>query len=96
METNETVKRALLQAAEQEIQKLMDQLQSLPEGDLKTLEQNVLASSLAIGNNMLSKILNHAGQQMSTTARREGECGHRQRLVGKRPKQLQFLRQKVV
>jgi hypothetical protein len=95
METNDTLKAALLQAAEQEIMKLVDHLQSLPEGDLKALEQSVLASSLAIGNRMLSGIMDHAGQQTITSARREGECGHRQRLVGMRPKQLLTLLGKV-
>lgn len=95
METNETLKVALIQAAEQEIVKLADQLQSLSEGDLKALEQSVLASSLAIGNRMLSEIVNYAGQQMDAPARREGECGHRQRLVGTRPKQLLTLVGKV-
>jgi hypothetical protein len=95
METNDMLKAALLQAAEQEILKLVDHLRSLPEGDLKVLEQSVLASSLAIGNRMLSGIMNHAGQQTISTARREGECGHQQRLVGKRPKQLLTLLGKV-
>jgi hypothetical protein len=95
METNETLKTALIQATEQEILRLIDQLQSLTEGDLKMLEQSVLASSLAIGNRMLSEIVNHAGQQMVSKARREGECGHQQRLVGKRPKQLLTLMGKV-
>src|SRR5512146_2363940 len=95
METSETLKAALIQATEQEILNLVNQLQSLPEGDLKALEQNVLTSSLAIGNRMLSQIVNHASQQMNTPARREGECGHRQRLVGKRPKQLLTLMGKV-
>src|SRR5437764_5136888 len=95
METNETLKAALIQATEQEIVKLVDQLQSLPKGDLKALEQSVLATSLAIGNRVLSEIVNDAGQQMGTSARREGECGHRQRLVGTRPKQLLTLMGKV-
>lgn len=95
METNEMLKAALIEATEKEILKLVDQLQSLPEGDLKTLEQSVLTSSLAIGNRLLEKILNHAGQQMTPPARREGECGHQQRLVGKRPKQLLTLMGKV-
>jgi Uncharacterised protein family (UPF0236) len=95
METNETLKAALIQTTEEEILKLIDQLRSLPEGDLKTLEQSVLTSSLAIGNRMLSEIVNHAGQQMDAPARREGECGHRQRLVGMRPKQLLTLMGKV-
>jgi len=95
METNEPLKAALIQATEKEIEKLVDQLQSLPEGDVKTLEQSVLASSLAIGNRMLEKIMDHAAHQMNTPARREGECGHQQRLVGKRPKQLLTLMGKV-
>lgn len=44
---------------------------------------------------MLAQIVKHAGQQMETPARREGACGHRQRLVGMRPKQLHTLMGKM-
>jgi|GraSoi_2013_60cm_1033757.scaffolds.fasta_scaffold40982_3 hypothetical protein len=42
METNETVKAALVQAAEQELYKLIITSQKVAVGDLKALEQQVM------------------------------------------------------
>jgi hypothetical protein len=88
METNETLKMALLQETETVIGKMIEQLQSLSEGDLQELEHNVMSTCLAMGQQWLEAVLNHPRPENRCQARREGECGHRQRLVGVRPKQL--------
>jgi hypothetical protein len=95
METNETLKMALLQETETAIFKMMEQLQSLPEGDLNTLEQTALSTCLTVGQQWLEVVLNHPREENRPQARRQGECGHRQRLVGERPKQILTLMGKV-
>jgi hypothetical protein len=95
METNETLKRAVLQETEQTMLQVIDQLQTIGEGDVQTLEQSVLAACLALGRSVMEHVLTHAGEQAERSARREGECGHRQRLVAMRPKQLHTLMGKV-
>lgn len=95
METKEVLKRALLQETETAVFKIIEQLQSLPEGDLNTLEQTVMSACLAMGQRWLEEVLNHPPSQNRCQARRQGECGHRQRLVGERPKQLLTLMGKV-
>src|SRR5713226_5130090 len=95
METNETLKMSMLQETETAIIKMIEQLQSLPEGDLNQLEQTVMSACLAMGQRWLEKVLNHPRQESCPQARRQGECGHRQRLVGERPKQLLTLMGKV-
>jgi Uncharacterised protein family (UPF0236) len=88
METNEALKRALVAKTEEMIMNLFDQLEKLEDGDLQTLEQQVLTSCLALGNGLLEQVLNHASHQEPAAARRLGACGHRQRLVAQRPKQV--------
>ena len=95
METNEKLKIALLQETEKEMLKMIDQLEMIKEGDLQTLEQSVLRACLSLGRTMLEQILTHAGEEAERPSRREGECGHQQRLVGIRPKQLHTLMGKV-
>jgi hypothetical protein len=95
METNEKLTTGLLQETEKAMLELIDQLQTVREGDLQTLEQRVLRACLSLGRTVMEHVLNHAGEQTERTARRDGECGHRQRLVGMRPKQLHTLMGKV-
>jgi len=95
METNETLKMALLQETETAVFKMMEQLQSLPEGDLNTLERTVLSTCLAVGQRWLEAVLQHPRAENHPQARRQGGCGHRQRLVGERPKQLLTLMGKI-
>src|SRR3989440_10533034 len=95
METNEKLKMALLQETEQELLKMIDQLETIKEGDLQTLEQSVLRACLSLGRTMMEQILNHTAEETERPSRREGECGHQQRLVGIRPKQLHTLMGKV-
>ncbi len=95
METNEKLKIALLQETEKEMLKMIDQVETIQEGDLQTLEQSVLRACLALGRTMMEQILNHTAEEAESPSRREGECGHQQRLVGIRPKQLHTLMGKV-
>jgi Uncharacterised protein family (UPF0236) len=88
METNETLKIALVQRAEEEIEKMVEQVQTLKEGDLKELEQVILRSSLSIGKGMIEQVLTHAQNEQKQPTRRQGRCGHRQRLVANRSKQV--------
>ena len=88
METNEQLKLALVQEAEQEILKLIEQVETIPEGDLQTLEQSVLRGCLALGRTMLEQILNHTAHEAESPSRREGACGQKPRLVGRRAKQF--------
>ena len=95
METKEKVQKALLHEAEQAILKILEQLQRVPEGDLKELEQMVMTTCLSVGRGWLEQVVNHQGQDERPQARRQGACGHLQRLVGTRPKQLLTLMGKV-
>ena len=95
METNEKLKTVLLQETEKAMIELIDQLQTVREGDLQKLEQSVLTACISLGRTVLEQALNHAGEEAGRKARRDGECGHRQRLVGMRPKQLHTLMGKV-
>lgn len=49
METNDKLKMALLQEIEQELLKMLDDLETIKEGDLQTLEQSVLRDCLSLG-----------------------------------------------
>src|SRR5690242_9060936 len=95
METNEQLKIALVQETEKEILKLIEHLEMIKEGDLQTLEQSVLRACLCLGRTMLEQILTHTAQEADRPSRREGACGHQQRLVGIRPKQIHTLMGKV-
>lgn len=95
METNESLKTALLQETEVTILKLIEQLQTLSEGNLQELEQSVVSVCLSMGQRWLETVLNHPRSENRPQARRQGECGHKQRLVGERPKQLLTLMGKV-
>jgi hypothetical protein len=95
METNEKLKIVLVQEMEKEILKMIDHLETIKEGDLQTLEQSVLRACLSVGRTMMEQILNHTAEEADRPCRREGACGHEQRLVGIRPKQLHTLMGKV-
>src|SRR5258708_15725206 len=88
METNEALQTALGQVAEAELLTLVKSLNELRAGDLKGLEERVLATAFAIGRGLLACLLSHHQPAERPAARRVGSCGHRQRLVGQRSKQL--------
>ena len=95
METNEKLKIALVQETEKEMLKMIEQVETIKEGDLQTLEQSVLRACLSLGRTMMEQILTHTEEEAERPSRREGACGHQQRLVGRRPKQLHTLMGKV-
>jgi hypothetical protein len=88
METNEPLKTALVQEAEHEIVKLLKRVQEVKVGDLKGAEHEVLTSVFAIGRSVLECLIQAQPETLAAPARREGACGHEQRLVSGRPKQV--------
>ena len=88
METKEGLTRVLMQEAEAGVLKLLEQLHQLPEGDLKGLEQQVMETIFQIGRGWMQSVLSEAAPEEQAPAERVGSCGHRQQLVGYRPKQV--------
>ena len=88
METSEGVKSALRQEAEAGVRKMLESLQTLKEGDLKGLEQQVMETICAVGRGWMESILGEAAPQEQAPGQRMGSCGHQQPLVGYQPKQF--------
>src|SRR5712691_8708498 len=88
METNEQIRRVLSKALEEELETFLAQVSQMTEGELKHLEEQVVKSSQAIGRKLMEGVLNSRLHERRPVARREGSCGHVQRLVGERRKQL--------
>jgi hypothetical protein len=88
METNEQIRQVLSKALEEELESFLEQVSQMTEGELKHLEEQVVKSSQAIGRKLMEGVLNSRLHERRPVARREGSCGHMQRLVGERPKQL--------
>lgn len=95
METNEVLKTALRQEAEAELLTMIEQVEAVKPGDLKGLEQHMMASVFALGRRWMERMMCSQTGQEGPAARREGGCGHHQRLVGQRPKELLTLLGKV-
>ncbi len=88
METSEQIKSALRKTLEDELEQFLEQVSELAEGDLERLEEQAVKTSQAMGRGLLEGVLNSRLREQRPEARREGRCGHRQRLVGERPKEL--------
>lgn len=88
METNEQMKKAVRAAIQEELEGFFAQVQDLSEGDLEHLEEQVVKTSQQMGRSLLEGILNSRLREQRPVARRQGSCGHHQRLVGERPKEL--------
>ncbi len=88
METNEQMRKALSKALEEEVESFLEQVNQMNEGELKSLEEQVVKSSQAIGRKLMEGVLNSRLHKRRPVARREGSCGHKQRLVGERCKEL--------
>jgi hypothetical protein len=95
METSEGMKTALRQQAEAGVLKLLERLQTLKEGDLKELEQQVMATMFAVGRGWMESILSEGTADERAPGQRIGACGHPQQLEGYRPKQVLTLVGKV-
>lgn len=88
METNEQMKQAMRTAIQAELEQFFVQMQELSEGDLEQLEAQVVQTSQQIGRSLLEGMLTSQLREQRPQARRQGSCGHHQRLVGERPKHL--------
>jgi hypothetical protein len=88
VETNEQIRQVLKNALEEELESFLEQVGQMTEGELKHLEEQVVKSSQAIGRKLMEGVLNSRLYERRPVARREGSCGHVQRLVGERPKHL--------
>jgi hypothetical protein len=95
MKTNEELKRSMIQEAEESMVTLIEELAKIEEGDLPTLEQHILTSAVALGRKVLEQVLQQQATGTRPSARREGSCGHHQRLVSTRPKQFLSLLGKI-
>ncbi len=95
METNEQMKSVLRKTLQDELERYLAQVNELAEGDLERLEEQAVKTSQAMGRTLLEAVLNSRLHEQRPQARREGSCGHVQRLVGERPKELITLVGKV-
>jgi hypothetical protein len=95
METSEGMENVLLQEAATEVRKRLQSLQPLPEGDLKGLEQQIMASVFRLGRRWMEQILSASDAQAKEPAERIGACGHVQPLLGDRPRQVLSLPSKL-
>ena len=88
METNEQRKKAVRAAIQAALDEFFAQVQDVSEGDLEHLEEQVVKTSQQMGRGLLEGMLTSQLREQRPAARRQGRCGHRQRLVGERPKHL--------
>lgn len=88
METNEIAKGAQYREAEQELLKLLKEVEGLEEGDLKGLEQMIYQGIFKIGRKIMEGRMRkgQASEPVPTTL--QGSCGHQQTLVSYRSKKL--------
>lgn len=95
MKTNEELKKVLAEQITQELEELFEHLEPVEEGAFQQVEALILQSVMSIGRRWLEKILNVSGEATQAHARREGACGHQQRLVGVREKTVLTVMGKV-
>jgi hypothetical protein len=95
MKTNEELKKVLVEQITEEIEELFEHLEPVEEGAFQQVEALILQAAMSIGRNWLEQMLNAPGEATQAHARREGACGHRQRLVGIREKTVLTVMGKV-
>ena len=88
LETNEQIRWVLSKALEEELETFLEQVSQMTEGELEHLEEQVVKSCQAIGRKLMEGVLNSRLHEQRPAARRQGSCGHVQRLVGERAKEL--------
>ena len=88
METNETAKGAQYQAAEQELLKLIEEVEGIEEGDLKGLEEKIYQGIFNIGRKVMEGRMKQGNASEPVPTKMQGACGHPQKLVGYRSKKL--------
>ena len=84
METNERLEKALMQVAENQTKHFIEKLDSVEEGDLKSLEALVRSTINTMGCLMMETALSAKTQEQTPMSRREGASGQMMRLVGLR------------
>jgi len=95
METNETAKGAQYQAAEQELLKVIEEIEGIEEGDLKGLEEKIYQGIFKIGRKLMEGGMQKGNVSEPVPTKMQGECGHQQKLVGYRSKKLLTLKGSV-
>ncbi len=95
METNEKMKATLWREAEAAVEQFLESLQGVKEGELKAVEEHLLSSVLALGRQWMAAVLGASAEAEQVPVQRQGACGHEQRLVELRPKQVLTLLGKV-
>lgn len=88
MKTDESVKAKLMQTAETEMAQIVERVHTLHEGDLMGIEEEVLKMIFRLGRTVLEEVVTQQTEQDAAAKRRVGRCGHEQRLMGERPKQV--------
>jgi hypothetical protein len=88
MKTNEELKRHLLVQAETAIERLVEELEGVQEGDLSRLEQVIVQSVMELGRQGMATILEQKAREDRLAEPGEDRCGHRLRLVGYRERQV--------
>lgn len=73
METNEQIRRELSKALAEELERFLEQVSQMNEGELKPLEEQVVKSSQAIGRKLMEGVLTSRLQKPRPVARRQGE-----------------------
>lgn len=85
----------LREAVREELERFFAAVDEIAEGQLEQLEAQVVQTSQQVGRTLLEGVLDSRLREQRPAARRQGSCGHRQRLVGERPKELLTLVGKV-
>jgi hypothetical protein len=95
METNETAKKGRYQEAEEDLMKLIAELEEIEEGDLHKLEQKSYERCLEIGRKLMQCRINRGNEVDKAPGKIVGKSGHELRLVGYRKKQILTILGKV-
>jgi hypothetical protein len=88
METSETARGAQYREAEQELIKVIQEVEGLEEGDLKGLEQKIYQGIFKIGSKLMEGRMKKGNASEPAPPQIQGACGHQQTLVGYRSKKL--------
>ncbi len=88
MGTNETTKGEQYQAAEQELLKVIEEVEGIEEGDLKGLEEKIYQGIFKIGRKLMECGMKKGKESEPVPPKMQGKCGHQQKLVGYRSKKL--------
>jgi hypothetical protein len=93
METNEQTQREHYQEVERAVVKLIEEVESIEEGNLRELEQKIYKGVLELGRKLFQCRVNQSGQK--APGNQGGECGHKQHLIDYRTKQILTMMGKV-